>query len=357
MASYIYLSNMRITLLLLAIMVSFVACKTSLPTTTAVATKKIETYPGPEDLVLQRVTGGARLIVSCDQRRDGEDLGGFMSVDVKTGKAVPLEVIGLPDEIELHPHGIDMCYNSKGIPYLYAINHQPGPKGTINSVLKFQIKQQHLQFEEQYLDEKLISPNDLAALPDGSIYVTNDSKRSKIGLGWLFEKMFKVRTSKIAYYHAHTGTWSFPADKKLAYANGIIAQANRVVVAATQKKDLVVFDRDVETGTLSVRKNIKEIVGSDNITVVNDSLILIAAHPSSMAFIKHAKKSEKLSPGITWLVNLNSGAVKAVYATDGSEISANSTSLHFNGKLYIAQVFDPFILEVNLKEPIWEQLP
>ncbi len=346
---------MRTTTLLTLclLLLGFTACRTTLPEAPAKASGRIDTYPGPEDLVLQRLTGEARLIVSCDQRREGaEDLGGFMSVDLATGRATPMEVIGLPKEVKLHPHGIDLSYNSKGIPYLYAINHEVVGKEKVNRVLKFQVERQHLRFEAMYEDEKLVSPNDLAALPDGSFYVTNDSKRRSIGLGWLFEKMFKARTSKIAYRSVE-GQWSFVGDKKLAYANGIIASNKRVVVACTQKKDLVIYNRDPNTGQLTQARNIRQIVGMDNIDAINDSLVLIAAHPSSWAFLKHAKKTENRSPGITWLVNLNSGEVKPIYATDGQEISANSVSVYFGGKLYIGQVFDPYLLVVDVPAATW----
>ena len=309
--------------------------------------------------MLDESQGKPRLLVSCDQRRkDQPELGGIFAVDIESGQVTPMEVNGLPDTITLAPHGIDLVYNSKGVPVLYVVNHQTisNSKKKRNSILVFQVLKEHLRYMDNYTAPELVSPNDVAALPDGSVYVTNDSKHSKIGFGWALEKLFKVRSSKIAY-RGPDGQWRFVGDKRLAYANGIKAYEDKVLVAATQKKELIFFERDPQTGELTAQSNLAPISGLDNITEVNDSLILSPSHPSIGKFIKHARHADKHAPGITWLININTGHYCPVYVTDGTEISANSTALYYNGTIYIGQVFENFLLVVDTEGPIARLAP
>lgn len=315
--------------------------------------------PGPEDLVLDESTGSARLLISCSQRRnDSAYYAEIVAVDLATNDTMVMPRIGEPEHLHLGPHGIDLVYNNKGIPYLYVINHSKhvDKAQNYNSVLVYQVKSNELVFLKEVRNETFVSPNDIAALPDGSFYLSNDSKHSTIGFMWANEKLFQVKSSKITYCDA-SGHCKFVGDKRLAYANGIIADNERVVVACTQKKDLVVYDRDPNNGDLTAVNNSASIVGQDNITIVNDSLILIAAHPKTFQFIKHAKDPATISAGATYLVNLNNGHSTVVYENDGSEISGNSTSLYYKGKLYIGQVFEAFLLVVDLEGPITEMAP
>lgn len=315
--------------------------------------------PGPEDLVLDESTGSARLLVSCSQRRsDSSYYAEIMAVDLLTNDTLALPRTGEPKHLHFSPHGIDLVYNNKGIPYLYVVNHSKNEDKALNysSVLVYQVKANELVFQKEIRHDDIVSPNDVAALPDGSIYLTNDSKHSTIGFMWANEKIFQVRSSKITYCDPQ-GHCKFVGDKRLAYANGIIADDNQVVVSCTQKKDLVVYERNSSNGDLTAIRNSASISGQDNITKVNDSLILIAAHPKTLQFIKHAKDPTALSASTTYLVNLNNGHSTAIYENDGSEISANSTSLHYKNKLYIGQVFEGFLLVVDLDKPITEMAP
>lgn len=346
-------------LLLAAILLLIVSCRTTLPEAPLTKTSKITVAPGTEDLVLDESQDTPRLIVSCAQRRnDLPEQGGFFTVNLETGKVSALEMIGLPEGLRLAPHGIDLAYNDKGVAMLYVVNHQRvrDSKKHDNSILVFQVQKEHLRYVDQYKAPELVSPNDVAALPDGSIYVTNDSKHAKIGFTWLMEKLFKIRSSKIAYRNS-SGDWSLVGDKRLAYANGIQAFDDKVLVAATQKKDLIVFNRDPQTGELTAMRNVAPISGLDNITVVNDSLILCPSHPAQGKFIKHAKNAEKPSPGITWLIDIKSGHYRPIYVTDGAEISANSVALYYNKKLYIGQVFEDFLLVVDTEGKITRLVP
>jgi hypothetical protein len=66
-----------------------------------------------------------------------------------------------------------------------------------------------------------------------------------------------------------------------------------------------------------------------------------------MRFMAHAGNKEKTSPTQIFRI-LADGTTKEIYANDGEEISAASTGLSYKNKLFISQVFEPFILSCTL---------
>lgn len=138
-------------------------------------------------------------------------------------------------------------------------------------------------------------------------------------------------------------------DKKLAYANGILIKGDRVYIAATQKKTLAEYARQAD-GTLKYLRNVAKIKGLDNISMANDEAVLIAAHPSSGKFLKHARNAEKLSPGVVYLVKLENGKNEPLYITDGTSISGNSVAVAYKNTFYIGQVFEDWVLKVTINQ-------
>ncbi len=56
-----------------------------------------------------------------------------------------------------------------------------------------------------------------------------------------------------------------------------------------------------------------------------------------------------LSIMLCCLADPATGEYSTIYSTDGSTISAGSTAIIFGKHLYICQVFDPYILKVELE--------
>ena len=86
--------------------------------------------------------------------------------------------------------------------------------------------------------------------------------------------------------------------------------------------------------------------GNDNIRVV-DGMIYVAGHVKPFKFIAHASSSANISPVEVWKVNPETRDITTIYYTEGQAISAGSTAVMLEGKLYICQVFDPYILELE----------
>lgn len=305
--------------------------------------------PGTEDIVLDTLKGQQRLLVSCSQRRkELPAFGEIVTLNLASNSKDTLTRTGEPKGFTFHPHGIDLVMGDAGTPLLFVVNHEDTPEGHRNSIVVYEVKGNTLVFKKQHTDKTLVSPNDVAGLPDGGFYATNDSKRSKMNFGWLMEKLFKVRTSRIVYCDAQ-GQCSNANDKKLAYANGILILNDLVYVATTQKKTLAEYKRQAD-GALQYNRNVAKYNGYDNISLVNPENVIIAAHPKPGKFLKHAGNAEKLSPGIVYLIKLENGKTDELYTNDGSKISGNSVAVAFGQSFYIGQVFEDWILKVTILE-------
>ena len=60
------------------------------------------------------------------------------------------------------------------------------------------------------------------------------------------------------------------------------------------------------------------------------------------------KNKEKISPSIVYEMDLDSNTKTILFEDNGDIISAASGAIRYKNKLYIAQVFENFILCVNL---------
>ena len=360
--------------------------------------QKIAVGAGPEDLILDNSTDPPRLLVSCDARRDNEPpQAGIWGLDLATGLATELPRIREPEFLVFHPHGIDLVRSERedsgGVdlsdssgafdstlagqapaPILYVISHDD--ERNIHSIYSYQVFADHLLYIRSWTDPLLVSPNAVCVLADGTLLVTNDSGKR----GNRLEALLKQRKSNVVAWNPQTDRWGVVAGD-LAYANGITSRGEGVYVATTRQNR--VFSYHWNGSELTDRKEIAKVPGADNLRWDGNDL-LVAGHPNIIAFVRHAGSASKKSPVEVWRVTVSpeKPAVKArskarssqdsgitdntqameesvykgpaarlIYATDGEPISASATALIYQNHLYLSQVFDPFILKVELPQP------
>lgn len=306
---------------------------------------RIEVGPGPEDIALDTIGEEERLIVSCSERRTEDySKNGFYKYEFSSGNLSKLNVVGLPQDLSLRPHGIDIGFVD-GRKLLYAVNHEKNaedfPPDGRQSILVFALNGDSVVFQAQLTDEILISPNDLCTDHNGGIYVSNDSgKRNNF-----FEKLFELRKSSVVHFDGTT--WKFVAEK-LKYANGVGVKENRLYITGTQEKSIISYQINADT-SYSDRQEIPCLKGNDNITFYANKLVT-TAHLDFMKFIKHVGDAEKESPCAVYTLDLTTHAIDTLYLDNGGVLSAASTGLIYDDNLYIAQVFNPIILEVPLSK-------
>lgn len=305
-------------------------------------TKQIEVGYGPEDMVLQDASI-QRILISCSARRETQPpFGEIMYYEPSEKIAGTMVRNGMPDSLYFQPHGIFLDPSARP-ERLYVISHEHDEG--FHPVYVWEVHGDTLEFIELITSPLLHSPNALTLGADGSVYIVNDSGKR----GSLAEKMFRLnRANIIRMVKDHNGTWQGTiVAEKLGYPAGI-NRIGDVLYAGDAINHVLHCFRIREDGSLETLEPISGLRGNDNIRVI-DGMLYLTGHVKPFKFIGHAGNPEKLSPVTAWMVDPGTGTITTLFEDDGSRISAGSTALVIGNKLYISQVFDPYLLEVTLK--------
>jgi hypothetical protein len=300
---------------------------------------RIPVQPGPEDMVLDTLHGEPALLISCCGRRESHrPYGEIIRYQLNRGEQAVLERLHEPEGILFRPHGIYLDGD-----LLYVISHEREPD--YHPVLVYRIAGDRLEFVELIHTDSQHSPNALVTGPQGEIYLVNDSGKR----GSMLEKILKrKRASVVKLQKAADGSWK--ADMvagKLGYPAGINRMNDRIYVGDAVLHKIHVYQ--ISQGNLVPVGEISKLKGNDNIRIHRGKL-LTPGHVKALKFVGHARNPEKRSPVDVYLADPATGDVRILYSNDGSAISAGSTAIIFADHLYICQVFDPFILKVELDQ-------
>jgi len=300
---------------------------------------RIPLRPGPEDMVLDTLHGDPSLIISCCGRREADKpFGEMLRYNLLTGEQELMERMNEPEDILFRPHGI--CLDGD---LLYVISHEKEPD--YHPVLIYRVAGNQLDFVELVSTGHQHSPNALVTGPDGEIYLVNDSGKR----GSILEKALRLKRASVVKL-TKNGEASWEAEMvahRLGYPAGINRIGDRLYVgdAVLHKIHVYQIGRD----GISPEGEISKLKGNDNIRIYQGKL-LTPGHVKPLKFIGHAKNPKKKSPVDVFLVDPSRGEHSILYSTDGSTISAGSTAIIFDRHLYICQVFDPYILKVELDQ-------
>ncbi len=317
------------------------------PTASNTNTKKISVGSGPEDMAVDNSLGYPRIIVSCDERRPGKaKKGGFYGIDINTNESYPLNIE--PANFEIHPHGIDIV-TIDSTTYLYAIDHHQEGETWRHPVYRFVIKGNTLVLDQTFENPLMRVPNDLDVLSDGSFYATNyvpkmdPNEEAKAVLGF--------KTGSIVHYDGQdnwqiaakdfcfpNGIWVDEAENLLYLANGACHEVLRYEIAGGK----------INTASKqSTLQHGQKITIGDNLLLDDKGRLLVAAHPCPLDFAAHAEDSKEKSPTQVFAIDPMTMKNKNIFQNNGDLISAASTALHINNRLYISQIFNPYVLVVD----------
>jgi hypothetical protein len=304
--------------------------------------QKIEVGHGPEDFVLDTFNQLERLIISCSSRRNSDPFfKEIVAMGIQSEKITILPRKNEPADLYFSPHGIDLVMVN-GKLKLFVVNHA---ENNIDQILIYEVMDNFIEFEQAVHTNDFISLNSVAALPNGSFYVTNDTGKKNSN----FEKLFALRKSSVAFYDTERGFSEIVKDK-LAYANGLSIKGDKLYISTTQKKDLLEMGV-AANGSLALSRKLQGQKGMDNITIAGNHMF-IPCHPKFMKFIKHMKNASKYSPAEVYAFNLETENHKLIFKDSGENISAPATALYYKDNLYIGQVFNSHLLKVSMTDKI-----
>ncbi len=305
------------------------------------ACEKITVGAGTEDFALS--PDGSTIYVSSHERRGWKVPGDIFAFNLKSRQVKKLARSGEPADLFFAPHGVDIL--AKGAEkFLYVVNHGKEMNDSDQSIVIYRISSDALVFVTRVRSEFINSPNDVAVAENGAFYVTNDHGSR----GSLWEVFWGLKRSKVTFCTLSSLATDAQVDCRvategLAMANGILAEKDKVYVSATREDAVYEFTRSAD-GTLTNKTKIADPAGPDNLFRY-EKFLLTASHTSNWKFFRHASSSSNKAPSYIVSVNAQNKEVDALYFSDGAEISAASGAFIQNGRLYISQVFEDFILE------------
>jgi arylesterase/paraoxonase len=161
------------------------------------------------------------------------------------------------------------------------------------------------------------------------------------------ETYLQLPGAKVVYYQ--DGRFR-PAIEDLVFPNGINVSPDggTIFVVTVTNRSVLVYDRDPDAETLTLKDEIFIETGGDNVEVDADGNLWIGSHPKLLAFVAHAEDPTKLAPGQVIRVSPDPKGgyrIDEVYLNAGDEIAGTSVAARRGQRLLIGQVFGNGILD------------
>lgn len=294
----------------------------------------ITTGPGPEDMILDTSTGTARILISCNERREGKtDYGEINVYYPATGKIEILKRLNEPAGFTFQPHGIDLVQVKDSLIFL-VVNHEHSIE--VNSIVRYLLKGNDLFFLQKITDPLISSPNAVTGFGDGTLLVSNDAKKA----GNIWEPLFKLKKAEIVFWNG--SVCSVASEKKYCYSNGITNRNGKVYLASTLQNKVWQFD--FKDGKMLNREVITKVKGADNLRFDGNN-ILVACHLRFLDFLKHMRDPGHYSPTTIYSIQPSTKKTEVVYYDSGEQLSGGATGLSYGGYLYAGGVFDAKIVK------------
>lgn len=278
--------------------------------------KKINVGWGPEDFELDASNSVdyPRLLVACDERREGKTQGEIWEVDLTDLESRPLEIIFKDSAVNFHPHGVSAWQD-----YFFVISHN----GKHDEFYRFRVEGDRL-YEDTVFTEGIIgSGNDIFAVGEDEFYYSD----------------FKFFGGSVVRYFE--GEWE-KVIRHLKYPNGVYILGDALYVTTTLQNKVFAYDHGVET-----KEKIGKIRGGDNLSYDGVNLYT-TSHPKYGKFIKHVKSSDNPSPSVVYQISLEGN--KVIYCNAGEEVSAASVAWRYEDYLILGQVFENFLWVGKIKD-------
>ena len=298
---------------------------------------------GPEDIVLDTNHTYPRLIISSLERRSPllfwlKPTGDLFEMNLHTHAITKLPRTDEPQGFELRPHGIDLR-RIEDITYLYVVAHG-ARRGQPESVVRYKVLGTTLQFDQTFSQPHhplLTRPNDVQAEANGGFYVTNLES----------DDWWPVYPPAPVLHYAGQ-QWHVVGQFK-ANGNGVFLHENQLLVADDRTDQIVSIPLD----NPEKQRTFLSLKNPDNINQGPGSDLLIASHTSTMKFFLHSYGLASPSPGSIEHVKLEGSPplkTHSVFVSDGTPLSAPSSAIWFENRLYIGQVYKPFIVDVPVSD-------
>jgi arylesterase/paraoxonase len=244
------------------------------------------------------------------------------------------------------PQGLSLWSHAPDPRRLFVVNRALDPEGAEQqSVEVFEEQPDGLFHHEKTVRDALFAhPNDLAAVGPDQFYLSNDSG-AHYALTRAFEALFQLAWSDVIYYD---GAHASIAASGRASAAGVTVSADglRLYLAETSARQIVIFDRDTESGSLYWSGLIELAGAPEKLDIGADGSLWAAVQPNSWAAMRDLSGA---GPAPTMILRMPppvNGFLKpqSVYVNDGGEFSAGSLGTAYGERLYVGSTTEKKLL-------------
>jgi hypothetical protein len=310
---------------------------------------------GPEDFEYLPEANGL-VVSSLDRRAPEETPGGLYWIDLtKPPEEQVAEPILTDYPGHFKPHGLTFQPTEEG-GRLFVISH-PETGEWPHTIEIFSLTSsdgtrawEHVQ---TLTGELLISPNDLVALPDGSLFISNDFQDLGGVPGLVVDTLLQRQRAPLVYYDGSEFT---DLDANVLSSAGITAANEgdreflyRDIMNKGVEKLEVHWDQPGGPRVELVETIHLDTAGADNFTVDEEGVVYVATHYSFGLLTDHADDENALSPTQIFKI-LPNGEATLIYANKGDEFSAGSVGTVVDNRLLIGQIFNDGILSCPLEK-------
>ncbi len=328
---------------------AFAACTKEPPPPVELNCTQVPLGPGPEDMELD-LSGRPRLIFSSHDRRDFDKEGDLYSLDLKTGGKSVITRRDEPENFAFRPHGISLVKSVSGESVLYVVIHETRITGKGHGIAVYKLTGNLAIFRDYLQDPLLDSPNDLVALPDGTMYVANDA-HGKTGL---LNLIIPAKNSTVLYYNGNE--WSI-AVKGLRFSAGMVRSGQNLLVSDAKAQRILSYRIENDASLTPVSEIMSTYENPDNLLITPEQELLVAEHYDTFSFVHHARNTLHPAPSTVEKFQLDKNGLpvaensQILYSNPGGEFSAASSAMIYRNRLYLGQAFDWGILVCDLDTP------
>jgi arylesterase/paraoxonase len=295
--------------------------------------------PGPAaDLEIDRATGIAYLSV-LDRRSLGENaliVGSIQKLDLNQAGAQPMPATA-GDPPGFRPQGLSLWLHTEGPRRLFVVNRPlDADEREQQTVEVFEEQSDGLFHHQKTLSDALfVHASDVAAVGPDQFYLSNDSGARNF-VTRTVEVLFQTAWSNVVYYD---GAHASVAVSDRSMATGLTASADglRLYVAEAGARQILIFDRDPDTGSLYWSSLIEVPGAPERLDIAQDGALWVAVQPNTWARMRSLSSTSVAPTMILTMASPVNGFSKPqrIYVNDGSEFSGGTVSAAHRGRVIL----------------------
>jgi arylesterase/paraoxonase len=304
--------------------------------------------PGPAaDMEVDRTSGSVYLSV-LDRRALRENpliVGTIQKLDLNQPGAQSAPATA-GDPPGFRPQGLSLWLHAEGPRRLFVANRPLDANGSeLQTVEVFEEQPDHLFHHLKTLSDPLfVRANDIAAVGPDQFYLSNDSGTRNF-VTRAVETLFQPAWSSVVYYD---GTHASLAVSDRSMVHGLTASADglRLYMAEAGARQILIFDRDTDTGSLYWSSLIEVPGAPDKLDIGDDGALWAAVQPNTWARMRSLSSTSVAPSTIVMMASPVNGfsKVERVYANDGHEFSGATVGIAHGGRLILGSATESRLL-------------